>query len=149
VRDEDVPRGPPRLSPADSWRDDTYEQRSERLVRRTRLVSTVGIALGGFVVVLAAGDSAASMYGEVPRWARAVVFTLIVLAGAFLGAAYIRYEEAGHLISVEMKRGLAKPDDPIGETWPDRADHLWYIALVFTTLTPVAFIATAWWAAAR
>jgi hypothetical protein len=110
------------------------------------LISTVGLALAGFVVVLAAGDAASAMYGQVPSWWRAVVFTLIVLAGAFLAAAYIRFEDEVHRISLKIDRAVAEAADPIEDDWPEAAERLWLVALIFTVLAPAAFLVATWYA---
>jgi hypothetical protein len=129
------------------WRQDTYATRLARLQRRSRQVVAVGVALTAFVVALAAGDSANGIYGQVPGWLRATIFTLVAAAGAGLALAYIRYEEEATLI----ERAIADRADleaaRIGDRWPKHADAFWIGALVCTTLAPLAFLTAAWWAA--
>ena len=128
------------------WEDDTFAHRRARLTRRTRQIATVGVALAGFVVGLAAGDAASTMYVQVPAWLRAVVFTLIVVAGGCLGAAYIRFEDEVNRIAVQIDRGAVKGEDPIGAGWPESAERLWLFALISTIMAPLAFLVAAWWA---
>lgn len=130
------------------WREDTYETRLARLERRNRQVVTVGAALTAFVITLAAGDSANGIYGQVPGWLRATIFTLVVAAGAGLGSAYIRYEDEATSIKWEITHRADLKTAPIGQDrWPRHADTFWIGALVCTTLAPVTFLTAAWWAA--
>jgi hypothetical protein len=127
--------------------EDTYDTRLARLQRRSRQVVAVGVALTAFVIALAAGDSANGIYGQVPGWLRATIFTLVAAAGAGLAAAYIRYEEE----ATRIERAIAHRADlkaaRIADRWPQRADTFWIGALVCTTLAPLAFLTAAWWAA--
>jgi hypothetical protein len=146
-RGDNGDRGDRFLDRLPSWREDTYATRLARLHRRNRQVVAVGVALTAFVVALAAGDSANGIYGQVPGWLRATIFTLVVAAGAGLALAYIRYEEEATLI----ERAIAQDSDQktvrIGDRWPKFADAFWIGALVCTTLAPLAFLTAAWWAA--
>jgi hypothetical protein len=92
-----------------SWRQDTHATRLARLERRSRQVVADGAALTAFVVAVAAGDAANGIYSEVPGWLRAMIFTLVVAAGASLAFAYIRFEEETERIeqAIEYRADLA------------------------------------------
>ena len=128
------------------WRHDTFAQRQERLTRRTRHISLVGLSLAGFVIGLAASDTASAVYSQVPSWLRATVLTLIVVAGATLGSAYIRFDDRVHQIATSIERGTAGATDRIHDEWPEAAERLWLIALISTVLGPLMFLVAAWWA---
>ena len=136
------------LDRVSSWREDTYATRLARLERRSRQVIAVGAALTAFVVAVAAGDAANGIYGDVPGWVRAMIFTLVVAAGAGLAFAYIRFEEESERIeeAIEHRADLAAAR--IGDRRPPRyADAFWFAGLACTALATLAFLAAAWWAA--
>jgi hypothetical protein len=131
-----------------SWREDTYATRLARLQRRSRQVVAVGVALTAFVVAVAAGDAANGIYSEVPGWLRAMIFTLVVAAGAGLAFAYLRFEEETERIEEAIEHRADMAAARIGDRRPPRhADAFWIGALVCTGLAPVAFVTAAWWAA--
>ena len=131
-----------------SWREDTYTTRLARLERRSRQVVAVAAALTAFVVAVAAGDAANGVYAEVAGWIRAMIFTLVVAAGAGLAFAYVRFEEAIELLeqAIEQRPDLATAH--LGDRRsPKHADAYWIAGLTLTALAPLAFLTAAWWAA--
>ena len=138
----------PRDRADQSWREDTYATRLARLKRRSRQVVAVGVALTAFVVAVAVGDAANGIYSEVPGWLRAMIFTLVVAAGAGLAFAYLRFEEETERIEEAIEHRADMAAARIGDRRPPRhADAFWIGALVCTGLAPVAFVTAAWWAA--
>ena len=129
------------------WRQDTFEQRLERLKRRVRQIIAVGVALTAFVLALAASDAATLVYERVPFWVCSVVFTIIVVAGASLGSAYIRYED--EVSTIERAIAMRHPslEQGPGERWPENAERFWKAALLLTVLAPATFLVASWWAA--
>ena len=127
------------------WREDNYQQRLARLHRRSQLVIQVGVALATFLVVVASGDAAAGVYEDAPKWLRAVVFTLLVIAGGSLAFAYIRYEWTATKIQRGSDAEIVRLTDSAGDYWPYGADRGYYIALVFTIAAPVVFMVAVWW----
>jgi hypothetical protein len=100
------------------------------------------------VVAVAAGDAANGIYSEVPGWLRAMIFTLVVAAGAGLAFAYLRFEEETERIEEAIEHRADMAAARIGDRRPPRhADAFWTGGLVCTGLAPVAFVTAAWWAA--
>ncbi|HXW46153.1 MAG TPA: hypothetical protein VEL03_15305 [Streptosporangiaceae bacterium] len=128
------------------WEQDTFEQRRDRLQRRVRQVVAVGVTLTAFVLALAASAAAGLVYQRVPFWVASMVFTIIVLAGASLGQAYIRYENEVSTLERAIAQNPAPTQRP-GERWPESADRFWNAALLLTVLAPLAFLVASWWAA--
>ena len=130
-----------------SWKEDTYATRLARLERLKRQVIAVGAGLTAFVVALAAGAAADSIYDEVPGWLRASIFTLVVSAAGGLALAWIRFEEEIDRIEEAM---TGRPDLAavrIGGDRPHQANVFWIVALTCTGLAPLTFLVAAWWAA--
>ena len=141
-------RGDEALASRPPWREDTYATRLARLKRRSRGVVAVGAALTAFVIALAAGDAASAVYSEVSGWLRAMVFTLVVAAGAGLAFAYILFEEEIDRIEDAIGDHSDIAAARIGDRRPPKhADAFWIGGLVCTALAPLAFVAAAWWAA--
>ncbi|GAA1812479.1 hypothetical protein GCM10009749_22140 [Agromyces neolithicus] len=131
-----------------SWSEDTYATRLSRLKRRRRDVLAVGAALTAFVVAVSAGGAAASIYNDVPGWLRAMIFTLIIVAGSGLAFAWMRFQEESERIeqAIEQRGDLATT--LIGNRrLPRHADAFWIVGLVCTGLAPMAFLTAAWCAA--
>jgi len=143
--DERKPEPVPLDLPSD-WKQDTFEQRLDRLQRRVRQVVAVGVTLTAFVLALAASDVAGLVYQRIPFWVSSTVFTIIVFAGASLGQAYIRYENEVSTLDRAIARHPAPGQLP-GERWPESADRFWKAALLLTVLAPIAFLVASWWAA--
>ncbi|UUU31998.1 hypothetical protein JIX56_19970 [Streptomyces sp. CA-210063] len=120
----------------------------DQLEYRAKQVAWVAAALTAFFIAIMAGDAAAAIYNQSSRVLRAVIFTLVALAGICMGLAYIRYQHAYRELDSEIRAGKFKEDDPSpnDEDWPDVADGLWYTSLGLTTLSPIAFLVAVWWA---
>ena len=140
-------RDDPRDRADQSWREDTFATRLARLKRRNRQVLAVGAGLTAFVVAVAAGGAAAGIYGEVPGWLRASIFTLVVVAAAALSLAWIRIEEDIQRIAeaIEGRPDLAAVR--IGGDRPHQAYAFWIVGVTCTALAPLMFLVAAWWAA--
>ena len=130
-----------------SWNEDTYATRLARLERLNRQVIAVGAGLTAFVVALAAGAAANSIYQEVPDWLRASIFTLVVSAAGGLALAWIRFEEEIDRIEEAITARPELAGVRIGGDRPHQANVFWIVALTCTGLAPLTFLAAAWWAA--
>ena len=131
-----------------SWREDTYATRLARLERHTRWVFGVGAALTAFVIAVAAGAAAEGIYTDVPGWLRAMIFTLVIAAGAGLAISWVRFEEETEWIEKAIEYRADLETARIGDRRPFRdADAFWFVGLACTVLATVAFLAAVWWAA--
>lgn len=129
------------------WKRDTVKQRYGRVQRKVRQVATAAVALGAFVVALAASEPAANVYDRAPSWMQAIVFTFIAVAGLCVACAYILYDQEAVFLDRVIKYQNHADLRP-GDRWPKRADWFWRAAVILIGLAVVTFLVAVWQAAA-
>lgn len=129
------------------WKRDTVKQRYGRVQRKVRQVATAAVALGAFVVALAASEPAAVVYNKAPSWMQAIVFTFIAAAGLCVACAYILYDQEAVFLNRVIEYQNHADLRP-GNRWPRGADWFWRAAVILIGLTVATFLVAVWQAAA-
>jgi hypothetical protein len=122
----------------------TYGKRLRQYQRRGSMILWVGAGLTGLVVLVTSdlGDNA-------PDWLNATDATLIILGGAALATARIKFEWA----ATELERAIAdgkRRDTRLSggfKVWPRVAEVAWLTGLVSVPLAALTYLAAIWWSA--
>jgi len=121
----------------------TYRERHRQYERRERMILWVGAGLLGLI-----GLVTSDLSDGAPKALSAAAGTLIVLAGAALALARVKFEWAATKLSRAIEDGTdAKSMLPQEhERWPEGAELAWLVGLVFALLAGLVYLAAVWWA---
>ena len=120
---------------------ESYKSRLRQYERREHMVIWVGAGLAG-LVALATGDAFDS---AAPALLKAIEVTLVIIGGAFLALARVKFEWAATLIKRKIEDGEVQGTDTLTEEWPRDAEDCWNASLSCVILAGITMAVCFWW----
>lgn len=124
---------------------ETYQLRIRKYQRREALTTWIGAA---YLALTALMTTKVFDEARVPTILPALLVTLIVVGGGFLGLARVGFEWKATELQRNIDDGRYAMNDQLSaadETWPQTVEHFYTISLCFIVAAGAVMVACAWW----